>query len=85
MPQVKSLKQLCRVLEKSHIGAKSDFEIWACPRFFSLDQKKGSKEGLQVATPENLKWRRYIKQSKNTNGSPLEPLYGSKKKKVSTI
>ena len=38
-----------------------------------------------MATPEILKWKKYIKQSKNTNGSPLEPLYGSKKKKVSTI
>ena len=38
-----------------------------------------------MATPEILKWGKYIKQSKNTNGSPLEPLYGSKKKKVSTI
>ena len=38
-----------------------------------------------MATPEILKWKRYIKQSKNTNGSPLEPLYDSEKKKVSTI
>ena len=53
--------------------------------FFSLDPKKGPKEGLQVATAEILKWKKYIKQSKDTNGSPLEPLYGSKKKKVSTI
>ena len=55
-PQVKSLKQLCGagVLEKSHIGAKSDFEIWAFKGFFSLDQKKGPKEGFYVATPKNL-------------------------------
>ena len=33
-------------LEKSHIGAKGDFEIWAFKVFFSLDQKKGPKEGL---------------------------------------
>ena len=80
-----SIRHFCRVLEKSHIGAKSDFEIWRFKGFFSLDPKKGPKEGSQVATPEILKWKKYIKQSKNTNGSPLEPLYGSKKKKVSTI
>ena len=33
-------KKSCSVLEKSHIGAKSDFEIWAV-KVFSLDQKKG--------------------------------------------
>ena len=37
--------QLCSVLEKSHIGAKSDFEIWGFKGFFSLDPKKGPKEG----------------------------------------
>ena len=36
----------CSVLEKSHIGAKSDFEIWGFKGFFSLDPKKGPKEGL---------------------------------------
>ena len=38
--------KLCSVLEKSHIGAKSDFEIWGFKGFFSLDPKKGPKEGL---------------------------------------
>ena len=40
------LDLFCRVLEKSHIGAKSDFEIWGFKGFFSLDPKKGPKEGL---------------------------------------
>ena len=35
-----------KVLEKSHIGAKIDFEIWVLEGFFSLDPKKGPKEGL---------------------------------------
>ena len=46
---------LCSVLEKSHIGAKSDFEIWGFKGFFFFGPKKGPNEGLQVATPENLK------------------------------
>ena len=71
-------------MEKSPLGAKSDFEIWALKGFFSLDQKKSPKEGLEVATPENLKWKKYIRQSENANGSPLEPLWGSQKIKVST-
>ena len=42
-----SQSQGCRVLEKSHIGAKSDFEIWAFKVFFVLwTRKKGLKEGL---------------------------------------
>ena len=41
-------------------------------KFFSLDQKKGPKEGLEVATPENLKWKKYIRQSQNANGSTLD-------------
>ena len=52
--------------------------------FCSLDQKKSPKEGLKVGTPENLKWKKYIRQSENAHGSPLEPLWGSKKLKVST-
>ena len=39
------ITNLCSVLEKSHIGAKSDFEIWGFKGFFSLDPKKGPKEG----------------------------------------
>ena len=39
-------KEICSGLEKSHIGAKSDFEIWGFKGFFSLDPKKGLKEGL---------------------------------------
>ena len=39
------LEHYCSVLEKSHIGAKSDFEIWGFKGFFSLDPKKGPKEG----------------------------------------
>ena len=74
----------CSVLEKSHIGAKSDFEIWAFKVSFSLDQKKSPKESLEVATPENLKGKKYIRQSENADGSPLEPLWGSQKIKVST-
>ena len=62
------------VLEKSPFGAI----------FFSLDQEKSPKEGFEVATPENLKWKKYVRQSENANGSPLEPLWGSKKLKVST-
>ena len=46
--------------------------------------EKSPKEGLEVATPENLKWKKYIRQSENANGRPLEPLWGSKKIKVST-
>ena len=52
--------------------------------FFSLDWKKSPKEGLEVATPEILKWSKYLKLSKNANGSPLEPLWGSRKLKVRT-
>ena len=49
--------------------------------FLFFGPEKSSKEGLEVATPENLKWKKYIRQSENANGSPLEPLRGSKKKK----
>ena len=76
--------QFCSVLEKSPFGAKSDFEIWAFKVFLFFGPEKSSKEGLEVATPENLKWKKYIRQSENANGSPLEPLWGSKKLKVST-
>ena len=71
-------------MEKSPFGAKSDFEIWAFKVFLFFGPEKSSKEGLEVATPENLKWKKYIRQSENANGSPLEPLWGSKKLKVST-
>ena len=77
-------RDFCSVLEKSPFGAKSDFEIWAFKVFLFFGPEKSSKEGLEVATPENLKWKKYIRQSKNANGSPLEPLWGSKKLKVST-
>ena len=80
----KFLVQCCSVLEKSPFGAKSDFEIWAFKFFLFFGPEKSSKEGLEVATPENLKWKKYIRQSENANGSPLEPLWGSKKLKVST-
>ena len=75
---------LCSVLEKSPFGDKSDFEIWAFKVFLFFRPEKSSKEGLEVATPENLKWKKYIRQSENANGSPPEPLWGSKKLKVST-
>ena len=71
-------------MEKSPFGAKSDFEIWAFKVFLFFGPEKSSKEGLEVATPENLKWKKYIRQSENANGRPLEPLWGSKKIKVST-
>ena len=79
-----SFSQVCSALEKSPFGAKSDFEIWAFKVFLFFGPEKSSKEGLEVATPENLKWKKYIRQSENANGSPLEPLWGSKKLKVST-
>ena len=65
---------ICSVLEKSPLGAKSDFEMWALKRFF-LDQKKSPKEGLEVATPENLKWKKYMRESENDNGTHQEPLW----------
>ena len=52
--------------------------------FLFFGPEKSSKEGLEVATPENLKWKKYIRQSENANGSTLGPLWGSKKLKVST-
>ena len=70
--------QLCSGLEKSPFGAKSDFEIWAFKGFLYLDKKISPKKGLEVSTPKNLKWKKYIRQSKNANGRPLEPLWGSK-------
>ena len=76
--------EICSGLEKSPFGAKSDFEIWAFKVFLFFGPEKSSKEGLEVATPENLKWKKYIRQSENADGSPLEPLWGSKKLKVST-
>ena len=81
---IKALKLFCSGLEKSPFGAKSDFEIWAFKGFLYLDKKISPKEGLEVSTPENLKWKKYIRQSENANGRPLEPLWGSKKIKVST-
>ena len=71
-------------LEKSPFGAKSDFEIWAFKRFLYLDKKISPKKGFEVSTPKNLKWKKYTRQSENANGRPLEPLWGSKKIKVST-
>ena len=65
-------------MEKSPFGAKSDFEIWAFQVFLFFGPDKSSKEGLEVATLENLKWKKYIRQSENANGTPLEPLWGSK-------
>ena len=64
--------------------AKSDFEIWAFKGFLYLDKKISPKKGLEVSTPKNLKWKKYIRQSKNANGSPLQPLWGSQKIKVRT-
>ena len=55
-----------------------DARVWAFKVFF-FGPEKSPKEGLEVATPE-----KYIRQSENANGSPLEPLWGSKKIKVST-
>ena len=66
------------------VGAKNDFEIWMVKVFLSLDQEKSPEGGLQVATPENLEWKKYIRQSENANWSTLGPLWGSKKLKVST-
>ena len=54
-------------------------------KFFFLWTKKSSKEGLEVATPENRKWKKYIRQSENANGSPLEPLWGSKNEEVAPL
>ena len=42
------------------------------------------RKGVMKLSTENLKWKKYIRQSENANGSPLEPLWGSKKLKVST-
>ena len=75
---VPKVKELCSGLEKSPFGAKSDFEIWAFKGFLYLDKKISPKKGLEVSTPKNLKWKKYIRQSKNANGRPLEPLWGSK-------
>ena len=77
-PPFKAHMKFCSVLEKSPFGAKSDFEIWAFKVFLFFGPEKSSKEGLEVATPENLKWKKYIRQSENANGRPLEPLWGSK-------
>ena len=74
-------KHVCSGLEKSPFGAKSDFEIWAFKGFLYLDKKISPKKGLEVSTPKNLKWKKYIRQSENANGGPL---WGSKKLKVST-
>ena len=75
---IKLSGQFCSGLEKSPFGAKSDFEIWAFKGFLYLDKKISPKKGLEVSTPKNLKWKKYIRQSKNANGRPLEPLWGSK-------
>ena len=37
----------CSVLEKSHIGAKIDFEIWRFKGFFSLDPKKAPRKACR--------------------------------------
>ena len=70
--------QLCSGLEKSPFGAKSDFEIRAFKGFLYMYKKISPKKGLEVFTPKNLKWKKYIRQSENANGTPLEPLWGSK-------
>ena len=70
--------RLCSVLEKSPFGAKSDFEIRAFKGFLYMYKKISPKKGLEVFTPKNLKWKKYIRQSENANGTPLEPLWGSK-------
>ena len=36
--------QFCNGLEKSHIGAKSDFEIWGFKGFFLWTQKKAPRK-----------------------------------------
>ena len=69
---------LCSGLEKSPFGAKSDFEIRAFKGFLYMYKKISPKKGLEVFTPKNLKWKKYIRQSENANGTPLEPLWGSK-------
>ena len=71
-------------MENSPFGAKSDFEIRAFKGFLYMYKKISPKKGLEVFTPKNLKWKKYIRESENVNGSPLEPLWGSKKLKVST-
>ena len=50
---IRSRKQCCSGLEKSPFGAKSDFEIWEFKAFF-FGPEKSLKEGLWVATTENL-------------------------------
>ena len=70
--------QICSGLEKSPFGAKSDFEIRAFKGFLYMYKKISPKKGLEVFTPKNLKWKKYIRQSENANGTPLEPLWGSK-------
>ena len=69
---------LCSGLEKSPFGAKSDFELRAFKGFLYMYKKISPKKGLEVFTPKNLKWKKYIRQSENANGTPLEPLWGSK-------
>ena len=71
-------EQHCSGLEKSPFGAKSDFEIRAFKGFLYMYKKISPKKGLEVFTPKNLKWKKYIRQSENANGTPLEPLWGSK-------
>ena len=75
---IRSRKQCCSGLEKSPFGAKSDFEIRAFKGFLYMYKKISPKKGLEVFTPKNLKWKKYIRQSENANGTPLEPLWGSK-------
>ena len=70
--------RLCSGLEKSPFGAKSDFEIRAFKGFLYMYKKISPKKGLEVFTPKNLKWKKYIRQPENANGRPLEPLWGSK-------
>ena len=73
--------QFCSVLEKRHIGAKRDSEIWAF-KILTLDQKESPKVGF-VGCPT---WKIKIKKNhevspKIANGSPLEAYVGLEKEK----
>ena len=44
-------------------------------KFFVLwTRNKATRKAWRWPPPENLKWKKYIRQSKNDDGSPLEPL-----------
>ena len=80
-----SHNKYCSVLDKSHLGAKRDFEIWVLKVFFSLDTKSTPQNGFQRLRPEYQNWKEYTGDSSQGMSQALVPLWGSENEVLAPI